>query len=366
MVVSAIGGRVDADERPGATAAFGAPVRARAGAVAGRREQPGTGVRGGRRHAGVFRVGQRQQGARCRLPRVRRLLPVVGAVDSRPRRAGGSRRGATGSRKRPVVRRLPRGRGGPGGADPRRLRRRRTGAAGELRHGGGDDRDAHRPRGHRAAADRQVRGRLPRPSRQSAGASGVGAGHHRAGQLGRGAGADRGGDGGGPPGRRGVGERGVCRPRRCDRRRHRGAGPGQQRPLAAAGRVPGSPGRRNPPRRRAADRRRGDYRVPPALRRVACRRPAAARPGDARQDHRRRHADRRRSRPCRAAGAARPGRSRVSGRHPERQPAVGGGRHHHTGRPGRPAALRRAGAVGRHRGGSGARRRGVRRKPSCS
>ena len=155
-------------------------------------------------------------------------------------------------------------------ADPGRDRARRGGrhahalggdaAHDVVGHRGDDERLAARPRGHRPGQDPEVRRRVPRPRRRSAGGGGLGPGH--AGHP-RFAGRARGRD-------PGHGHRALERPRRAAgghgraraRRDHRGAIPGQhgRRPLQR--RLPRAAARAGRRQRRAAHLRRGHLRLP--------------------------------------------------------------------------------------------------------
>ena len=207
------------------------------------------------------------------------------------------------------------------------LPRPRAGALRLLRHRGDDERHPAGARRHRPRPDRQVRRLLPRPRRPPAGLRRLGAGDLRAAELRGRPGAVRRPHPRPAARRRGGARRALRRRGRPHRRGDRRAGAGQQRPAAAAPRVPAPPARPDRARRRPAHLRRGHQRLPGGARRRRRALRDHARPRHLRQDHRRRHAGGRLRRAARSHAASRARGRRLPGRHALRQSGGDGGRH---------------------------------------
>ena len=277
-----------------------------------------------RRHAALraARAGRLLLG-RQRQP-LHRLHRLLGPDDPGPRPSARARGGAAGGARRLLLRRADRARDRTGRGDRAPPALRGDGAAGELGHRGGDERDPAGARRHRPQPHHQVRGLLPRPCRRAAGEGRLRPGHLRPSRP-------------APACRRRWcstrwssntttsrsskkpsplhGERPRLRDHRADRRQHELRA--RQRAVHAA--LP----RAVHAARRAAGVRRGDDRLP----RRPGRRAGRLREGDPRlparhhgagQGDRRRHAAGGLRRPARDHGAAGAARAGLPGRHARR------------------------------------------------
>ena len=337
------GGRVRRD-------GVGAAVRRGDDSAPRRRELAGPRVPRRRRLAALHRARRGRVPRRRRRQPVRRLRPLVGPADPRPR-APASRRGARRSAAAgDELRRSQPARARARAADTRCDAEHRARPLRQLRHRGDDERPAARARVHRTVEDREVRRLLPRTRRPAARPGRLGRRDARPARLAR---RDAG------RGRRHA-DRAVQRSRRGrrslrrargHRRRDRRAGRRKHGARPPATGVPGGPARADGRRGRSPRLRRGDDGLPRASWRRAGAVPGHAGPDDARQGHRRRPPGRRVRRAAGDHGARRAGGAGLPGRDALGEPARDDGRARDaahadrgTGRLGRARARRERGS----------------------
>ena len=138
-------------------------------AHAGRREQPGAGVRRRGRRADCRRARCGRVSVGRRRQPVHRLRRLVGAAHLGPRASGRGGSGGAGGPPRHELWCTDRSRERAGRVDHRGRAEHRESAARELRHRSHDERDSPGPRLHGPRRDREVRRQLPRARRQPAG-----------------------------------------------------------------------------------------------------------------------------------------------------------------------------------------------------
>ena len=152
---------------------FGKALQGRVAHPAGRRRQPGARVQGGRSNAALRREGARGAHRGRRRQQLHRLRDVVGSAHPRARAEGAAEGARRGRRQRHELRRAHRARDAAGAARRDADAVDGAGALRQLRHRGGDERGARRPRGDQARQDPQVRRLLSRARRRVPRAGGL-------------------------------------------------------------------------------------------------------------------------------------------------------------------------------------------------